>query len=182
MKRLFKFKYPKIGLLIVCTVIAYLFFSHEIGKQFLSLLGLEGYFGSFIAGILFSFGFTTPFAIGAFAVMSPGNVYLASIIGGLGAMLADLTIFKIIKISFMPELRKLMKNKTFKLITEHKIPFKTKIKNYFMYAFSGIIIASPLPDEIGITMLASISKINAFTLAIISFICNTLGILIILLI
>lgn len=182
MKRLFRFRYPKIGILLVFTVLAYWLFSHEIGKQALNSLGLEGYIGSFIAGIMFSFGFTTPFAIGAFVIMSPNNIFLASVIGGLGAMLADLTIFKIIKISFMPELKRLMKNKAFRLITKHKIPLSTQIKNYLMYAFAGIVIASPLPDELGVTMLTAVSKINAASLAIISFICNTIGIFVILLI
>ena len=49
-----------------------------------------------------------------------------------------------------------------------------------MYAFVGILIASPLPDEIGVIMLAGLTKINFKILAIISFILNTLGILIIL--
>ena len=49
-----------------------------------------------------------------------------------------------------------------------------------MYAFAGILIASPLPDEAGVTMLAGLTKISVKSLALISFILNTLGIIILL--
>jgi uncharacterized membrane protein YdjX (TVP38/TMEM64 family) len=49
-----------------------------------------------------------------------------------------------------------------------------------MYAFAGILIASPLPDEAGVIMLAGLTKIKTWALAIISIILNTIGILIML--
>jgi len=55
-----------------------------------------------------------------------------------------------------------------------------KIRIYLMYAFAGILIASPLPDEAGVTMLAGLTKISVKSLALISFILNTLGIIILL--
>ena len=51
-----------------------------------------------------------------------------------------------------------------------------------MYAVAGLIIASPLPDEAGIILLAGLTKIKASILAPISLAMNTLGILILLLI
>ena len=60
--------------------------------------------------------------------------------------------------------------------------FDHKIKVCLMYAFAAILIASPLPDEAGIILLAGLTKIKAFALGVISIICNTAGILILLLI
>ena len=64
------------------------------------------------------------------------------------------------------------------LLIEKKL--KHKLKVYLMYAIAGIIIASPLPDEAGIIMLAGLTKIKMHNLAILSFLFNTLGIIIIL--
>jgi len=180
MKRLFKFRYPKITILIILIILAYFIFSIQSVQKYWINPGNLSNLGVFLTGFLFSFGFTTPFAIGAFLFMNPPNILLVAIIGGLGAMSADLAIFKIIKISFMDEFKLLEKAKPFKKI--HSVPLNKKIKHYLMYAFAGLIIASPLPDELGISMLAGLGHVKAVPVAIISFIFNTIGILIFLLI
>jgi len=147
--------------------------------EFMNFLG-EGYLGVSIAGFLFSFGFTTPFAIGAFITMNPQNIFLSAIFGGVFATLADLTIFSMIKISFMDEFKKLSKNNSVKEINSLGKMMNKKIKYYFLYLFAGIIIASPLPDEIGVTMLAGLGHIEIKKFAIITFLANTLGIFIML--
>ena len=183
MKRLFKFKYPKLTLLVLFSVAACYIFSSPTVKIFIESLNSFSYLGCFIAGIFFTFGFSTPFSIGFFAVANPDDIYLAAIIGGFGALIADLLIFKIIRFTFMDEFRRLKKTKPIKGIN-HILSTRLllKIKRYLLYAFAGIIIASPLPDELGVSMLAGLTKIRIHTLAIISFIMNSLGILIILII
>ncbi|MEK6927679.1 MAG: hypothetical protein AABX11_04565 [Nanoarchaeota archaeon] len=183
MHRLFKFKYPKITLLIVISIAAYFLFNlPEVSEFFLKLNGLS-YLGIFIAGLLFSFGFTTPLAIGIFIVSAPENILLAAIIGGFGAMLSDITIFKIIRFSFMDEFNRLEKTHPAKIINaEIKKEIPKKIRNYLLYFLAGLIIASPLPDEVGVTMLAGLSHIKTIYLAIIGLIFNTLGIFVMLLI
>ncbi len=181
MKRLFSIKYPKIFLLTLTIILAYLLFSQtSITKYLQETTENQGYFLIFIGGLLFSLGFTTPFSIGLFLSLSPNNLFLASIIGGAGALISDLFIFKIIKISFLNEFKELEKTILMKEIFKetHKIP--RKIKHYLLYIFAGIIIASPLPDEFGITMLAGLSTIKTIPLSILSFTFNTLGILILL--
>jgi len=183
MRGLFRFKYPKITLLIVFSVLAYILFSNASVQAFVSNFERFNYFGIFIAGILFSFGFTTPFAIGFFIVANPSNIYLAAVVGGFGALLSDLLIFKMIRFSFMDEFKRLEKTSAIKeinIILSSR--FLSKVKIYFLYAFAGIVIASPLPDDLGVVMLAGLSKIKTRTLAVISFIMNSLGILVILLI
>lgn len=138
------------------------------------------YFGIATAGFLFSFGFTTPFAIGAFVTMNPQNIFLSAIIGGFFAMLADLTIFGIIRLSFMDEFRKLGRTKTMKTISSFEPSFNKKVKHYLLYAFAGIVIASPLPDELGVSMLAGLGNVKPLPLALIGFTFNTIGIFIML--
>ena len=55
-----------------------------------------------------------------------------------------------------------------------------KITHYLLFALSGIIIASPLPDEIGVSLLAGLTHIKQKILAIVSFVLNTIGIIILL--
>ena len=181
MKKLFKFKYPKIILLLITIVLSYLIFKNPLVSNYLAHLGNLGYFGVLLGGILFAFGFTAPFSVGLFISLNPSNIWLAGIIGGLGALIADLLIFKFIKFSFKDEFNRLKNTKTLKSIDFLiQRSLGTKIKLYLMYVFAGILIASPLPDEIGVIMLAGLTKINFKVLAILSFVLNTLGILIVL--
>ena len=181
MKKLFKFKYPKILLLLVMIVLSYFIFRNPSISDYLSHLGGLGYLGIFIGGILFAFGFTAPFSVGLFISLNPSNIWIAGIIGGLGALISDLLIFKLIKFSFIDEFNRLRNTKTLKKIGRLiQKSIGEKIKVYLMYALAGILIASPLPDEAGVIMLAGLTKINFKVLAIISFILNTLGIILIL--
>lgn len=52
-----------------------------------------------------------------------------------------------------------------------------KIRYYFAVGVAGLVISSPLPDEIGVAILASIATIKERTFAVISFGLNTLGVL-----
>ena len=181
MKRLFKLKYPKIFLLVASVLVAYFLFQNPVVSSFFSNLGNLSYLGLFIAGMLFAFGFSAPFAVGFFITLNPSNIYLATIIAALGAMTSNLIIFNFIRFSFEEEFAEIRKTKTFKEIN-YVIDknFHGKIKSYLMYIFAGIIIASPLPDEAGVIMLAGLSEIKQHTLAILTFILSTIGIFVIL--
>ncbi len=175
------FKYPKLTLFILMIILAYLLFKNPNTVEFVSHLGKFKYLGEFIGGLLFAFGFTTPFAVGFFLVLQPTNIWLAALIGGCGALISDLLIFKFIKINFEDEFIRLNKTKVIRKFTKLiNNNLGHKIKIYLIYAFSGIVLASPLPDELGILMLAGITKIKMNILAIVSFISNTIGIFILL--
>ncbi|MFA5125839.1 MAG: hypothetical protein WC462_02445 [archaeon] len=178
-----KFKYPKVLLFVLCIIAAYYFFSNDYLSWIISHLGVMSYAGVFICGLLFSFGFTTPFAIAILLKLNFENIFLAAIIGGLGALISDLIIFRFVKFSFEDEFRKIKGERPFLFLKNgvQKV-FPPKLTHYLLLAFAGILFASPLPDEAAILILASLSEINEKKLAIISYICNTLGILIILMI
>jgi hypothetical protein len=183
MKRrlLFNFRYPKIALFIIAIIGAYFMFGNNYVQNYVSHLGNFGYVGIFIAGLFFSFGFTTPFSTGFFLTVNPGNIYLAAMLGGIGALIADLLIFSFIRLSFMDEFKRIENTKLSKKTGEFiKKSIGKKAKFYLMYAFAGIIIASPLPDEAGVTLLAGLTHIKISALAKISLLMNTLGILILL--
>ncbi|MBU3912995.1 MAG: hypothetical protein KKB21_00825 [Nanoarchaeota archaeon] len=176
--RLFKFRYPKLLGLIISIVLAYYIFKNPIVAGYISHLNLLGYFGTFFAGMLFAFGFTAPIAAGFFITLNPANIWLAGVIGGCGALIADLIIFRFIRLSFEGEFNLLKKNKTV-IKTGNLIERSVgkRIQMYLMYTFAGILIASPLPDEAGIIMLAGLTQIDEKTVAKLGFALNTIGIL-----
>ncbi|MEM4259405.1 MAG: hypothetical protein QXS38_01410 [Candidatus Pacearchaeota archaeon] len=172
------FDYPKLSLFLIAIIAAYFLFSNPKVADFVSNLREYGYLGVFIAGIFFTFGFTTPFAVGFFIVLNSSNIWLAAILGGLGAMLGDLSIFKFVRFSFMDEFKRLENTKIMRiasLLVDKTLGHKIKI--YLMYAFAGIVIASPLPDEAGVTLLAGLTKIKTYALMIITFVLHTIGII-----
>ena len=97
MKRLFNYKYPKLTLLLLSTILAYYLFSNDSVVDVINHLDGLSYLGVLIAGLLFAFGFTTPFAIGFFITYSPENIILAALIGGFGAFLTDSLILRLLR-------------------------------------------------------------------------------------
>jgi len=180
---LFGIKYPKLALFVILIVITYFVFKIPSVSQFVSNLSFDslGYFGIFIAGVLFSLGFTAPFAVGFFLILNPSNLWLAAIVGGLGSLVSDLSIFEFDKLSFADEFKKINKSKLSKklnLLIKNLLGKKASI--YFTYFIACIFIASPLPDELGVTMIEGLTKINVKIFILISFILHVLGMLIIL--
>ncbi len=181
-KKKFNYKYPKLTLFVLVILLAYLLFKNPLIAQPIQSLGNLSYLGVFIAGLLFSYGFTTPISIGLFITLDPSNIYLAALIGGLGAFIADYSIFKIVKTSFMDEFEKIENTKPMKALEQKiKTNISKKMQLYLMFFCAGFIIASPLPDEVGVALLAGVGHVKPSTFTIVSIIGNTVGIFVMLL-
>ena len=173
----FKYKYPKLTFFVICIVAAYFLFKYGLFSGLINHMGEYGLFSVFIAGILFAFGFTSPFAVAYFVALNPSSILITTVIGGLGTLLGDLVIFSIIKVSFMNEFNRLEHEKLIRRAEKFfGEDFHGKFWHYFLIVFAGFIIASPLPNEIGITMFAGLGKINHYFLAVLSFVLGALGI------
>lgn len=177
MKR-FVFKYPRITILLLVIIFAYIIFGNPAVQEFLSKLGSLSYLGIFIAGIFYSFGFSAPFSTGFFLVLNPSNIWLAGIVGGIGAMLSNLFIFKFVKISFTSEFQELKKVKWIKSLGKlSRKLFSQKLRKFFAYSIAIFLIASPLPNEWGVVVLEEFAKMEEKLFAIFSFVLSTIGIL-----
>lgn len=182
---LLRIKYPKLFLLILTFLLAYLVF---IGRNLLpfydKLLSL-GYVGVFLVGVFYTYGFTSAPATAILLLFAKEqNILLSSIIGGFGALLGDLIVFNFIRHSFYDEIEKLSKEKIFVHIN-NLIPDVIKrhlFRKYTVVLIAAFIIASPLPDEIGVSILAAFTDIKIRVFSIVSFLLNTLGIFSILII
>jgi len=179
-KILLKLKYPKFLLLLLTFVVAYILLS---GRNFLpvrNILSSFSYLGTFLAGMLFVYGFTAAPATAILLILAKGqNILLAGFIAGFGALIGDLLIFKFIRYSFADEIKKLTKEKVFVRVN-NKIP--KILKKYFVPVLACFIISSPLPDEIGVSLLAASTTISTRVFSVLSYILNTAGIFVILII
>lgn len=173
-------KYPKFLLLFITFLIAYLLFNGRTNPKFHVFIVSLGFLGTFLTGILFTYGFTAAPATAIFLILAKEqNMVLAGLIGGLGALLGDLFIFNFIRHSFKDEVRKLYREKLVMYIN-HKTP--NIFKKYLLPVVAGFIIASPLPDEIGVSLLAVSKNISMKIFSVISYILNAAGIFVILMI
>lgn len=166
-----------VGAIITSILIAILIIRTGIIYEFIAYAHDWGYIGSFISGMFFTSAFTTApaiVALGEFA--KSGSVVITALLGACGAVIGDLIIFKFVRhemdhhiktMSTAPKkpsrLRQLFKNRWFRWV-----PF----------FLGGLILASPLPDELGVGLMG-ISHANMKTFATVSFLFNFIGILLI---
>jgi uncharacterized membrane protein YdjX (TVP38/TMEM64 family) len=107
------------------------------------------------------------------------NFLLAGVIAGIGALISDIILFFFVKHGFGDEVQRLSKE-TFVRTVNGWIPDSARL--YLLTTFAGLLIASPLPTEIGIMLLTSIRNISVKKFAIIVYILHASAIFIILLI
>jgi hypothetical protein len=168
-KKLFQFKYSKLLILGLMIAFSYFIFTRPLVHNLVDSLGKLGYFGILTAGLCNTWGFLSPVGMGLLLTIEPQILILAAFIGGIGAMIGDLLIFYSIKSSFKNEFKQMEKNKTLEKI--ENIVKKNKsvlVRHYLLYVLAGIFMVSPLPDEIGLSMLAGLTTIKPFKLGLIS--------------
>jgi hypothetical protein len=134
------------------------------------------FFGSFFAGLFFTSIFTTvPATVALGEIAREGSLFWTALLGGVGAMIGDLLIFKFVKNSLAEDISTLIQHNARKRFSA---VFKLKFFRYFFAFLGALIIASPLPDELGLAMMG-FSKVKTSLFIPLSFFFNFLGILII---
>jgi len=133
--------------------------------------------GSFVAGMFFTSVFTVAPAVAVLGEIAQANsIILTAIFGAMGAVIGDLVIFRFIRDRFSEHLMELIKHQgTGKRI---KALFKLRFFRWLTFFVGGLIIASPLPDELGISLLG-FSKMKTLWFIPLSFTFNFIGILLI---
>lgn len=168
------YHYKNLTLFFVSLVAAFFLSRFEPFHNFLLNLGSFGYLGAFLAGILFVSIFTV--ATGAVILLvlaeqlSPLEI---GIIAGLGAVAGDLAIFHLIRDNLESELELVYD----KIDSRHHIIklLHTKYFSWTLPVIGALIIASPFPDEIGVSLMG-ISKMKTYQFIVVSFILNAIGI------
>lgn len=142
----------------------------------LSYMGEGVLAASFVAGMFFTSVMTTAPAIAVLGVLSlHGNPLLVALVGGAGAVCGDYLIFAFVRDrlgdDFAYVLRREGSPRFFKI-------FHRKSFRWVLPFVGGLIIASPLPDELGLALLG-IAKMRTSRFLILSYAFNTAGILLI---
>lgn len=133
-------------------------------------------FGSLVAGMFFVSAFTAaPAGVVLFEIAAANSIWEVALFGGIGGLIGDLLIFRFIKDSLAEDVCWLIqKTKQERLIGI----FHRKLFTWVIPFIGALIVASPLPDEIGLAMMG-LSKMKMSIFIPISFALNFLGILII---
>jgi hypothetical protein len=173
------YKYPKLTILLVSFSLAYIFFFYQDYSALRTQVAELGWIGLFIAGMMYAYGFTAAIGTAALLVMAKDYPILAAgLVAGVGSLFADVVIFKLIRTEFMDEIRHLSNEKA---IVRSRVwiweNLHVRVKAYLMPFIGAVIIASPLPDELGVSLLAASSRISPGFFALTAYTLNTVGIL-----
>ena len=165
-----------LAIIALSTVVAVIFVKTGILKSMLTSTQDMKFLGSFVSGIFFVSIFTAIPATVIIAELAKTNsIFLVALVGGLGALFGDLIIFRFIKNNLSEDFSYLIKKSRSERFFSI---FKLRLFRWFVPFIGALVVASPLPDELGLAMMG-LSKIKTSLFVPISFILNSLGILII---
>jgi uncharacterized membrane protein YdjX (TVP38/TMEM64 family) len=166
-----RLKYTTI--LLLSLVVFYFVAQLDHTSAVIRELSLYGYWGAFAAGIFFVSAYTAvPAAYVLFELGNYLNPFEIALFGGLGAVVGDYLIFRFVRDQLYEELKP-----HFKWFDRfrNKRRQRSRLLKVLMPTLGMIIIASPIPDEIGVGMLG-LARMNTLTFVAITFVLNTVGI------
>jgi hypothetical protein len=168
--------FKDVGVVFASVAVAVFFVSTDTVSAFLVSTREMQVVGSFIAGMFFTSVFTTAPAIIALGEISAlgGSVWVTAAIGALGAVVGDVVLFTIVKDRLSEHMASHLKNT--KGWTRFSLLMRTKSLRWLSFFIGGLIIASPFPDELGVSLLG-ISKMRTSWFVVLSYTFNFIGIL-----
>lgn len=166
-----------IGIIFLSILVAVILVKTKILTSILISTKELELLGSFIAGMFFTSVFTTAPAIATLGEIARANsVLLTAIFGGMGAVVGDLIIFRFVRDKLSGHLIEFVNHQgAGKRI---RALFRLRLFRWLTILAGCIIIASPFPDELGISLLG-FSKMKTSRFIPLSFTFNTIGIFLI---
>jgi hypothetical protein len=157
---------------IISFIIAFILYETGSFHTILASLQEFGYIGAFIAGMFFVSVFTAaPAAIVLVTFAETLPMLPLVLIAGAGSVAGDMIMLSLINkqmsegISFFPKEKGIQK--IIKTLRHTKYRF-------FLTIVGAIVIASPLPDELGLALMG-VSNIKPVSAVAITFLLNTFG-------
>lgn len=174
-KRWYRYHYKNITYFCISIAISLFLLTNPSFKYILLHIGKAGYIGAFFAGMLFASTFTI--TIGGVILLFLAETLLPYEIGllaGLGSVFADSIIFNLIRSKSLVDEIKYF----FQYFGGNNIKhlIHSKYFSWTLPVIGAILIASPLPDELGVGLMG-ISKLKTYQFLILSFVLNTTGII-----
>lgn len=166
-------KYKNLTFLLLSILLTVFLSRFDFLSQTLFNLAHIPIIGSLIAGILYVSTSTVVLAIliilDLTKTISPIEI---SIVGGVGAVVGDIVFFRFFRKNLLREVTPIYDRFGGQHITKL---LNHKFIRWSLPIIGIIIIASPLPDEVGASLIG-LTKINTYQFAILSLILNMLGI------
>lgn len=167
-------KYKNLTILLLTFILSLVLGSF---KPFRDLIFDLDFFAAFLAGIMFISTFTAPVAAVTILVLAQKLSMLEIlVVAGAGAILADFTIFRLVKDNLGKEVTPIYENVAGNHF--HKI-LHTKHFRWLFPVLGALIILSPLPKDLG-THLMGIPKLKNYQFILFSAGINVIGIIFIL--
>lgn len=177
-------RFPKLLSFFASIVFAYVLYKTGAFHWIEGRLDGASYASMLLAGFLFSFGFTAPFATAYFFEATHiVNPFFAAVLAAAGATLSDVSIFQCIKLSFHDEILRLKETTTLRHLHAifHHERISHEFRNALRWMLACVVIASPLPDEVGMTFIVGFTHLKGWKLSSLCFVLNAMGILTIML-
>jgi len=154
-------------------IIALAFSQFPPFNKFIEYISQLRYLGAILSGILFTSTFTV--ATGGLLLINLSNTLnpLALILfGAMGAVIADVLIFHFVKDNISAEVTPIYE----KFLAHHHLKkiLHTRYFSWTLPVLGALIIASPLPDELGVSLMG-ISAMTVGKFAFVSFFSHTIG-------
>ena len=160
-------------LIVVSVGFALLLFRQDTVGLLPNDTPLLTYVWSVIAGIFFTSIITIAPASVMLAELAPhGSIIGIALCGALGAMVGDILILSFLKDHVVQDVRHYIsfpRKERFKRMMKHRF---TRV---VLALLGAIVIASPLPDELGLAMMG-LSRMSMVALAPIAFVMNFIGV------
>ena len=163
-----------VAIVILSILVAVMLVRTNVLANLLASTGELEVLGAFVAGMFFSSIFTTAPAMAALGEISLlQGVFGTALIGAVGSVIGDLLIFRFVKDRVSEHIAELIGHKS--IWRRLRLLFKRRFFRWFTFLVGGLILASPLPDELGIAVLG-FSKMRFQYFIALSFVFNFAGI------
>lgn len=162
------------AIIVISILVAIVLVKTDVLVKILTVTQEMEFLGSFIAGMFFTSIFTTAPAIVTLGEIGQVNsIWSTAFFGALGSVVGDLVIFRFVRDHFSEHLRTVFAHRKGK----HRLRTLMKLRSFRWITFllGGMIIASPLPDELGVSLLG-FTKMKLRYFMVISFVFNFIGI------
>ncbi|OGG60967.1 hypothetical protein A3C86_00135 [Candidatus Kaiserbacteria bacterium RIFCSPHIGHO2_02_FULL_49_16] len=166
-----------VAIVVLSILVAVILVRTNVLANLLASAGEFGILGALIAGMFFTSIFTTAPAMAALGEISLlQGIFGTALIGAVGSVIGDLVIFRFVKDRFSEHIVELIGHES--IWRRFHLLFKRRFFRWLTFLAGGIILASPLPDELGIAVLG-FSKMRFKYFIALSFTFNFLGIVLI---
>lgn len=173
MNSLKNYRYKGLTLILISILLTFFLSKYNLLSQIILNTSGMPILGSFIAGILYVSASTAAFGVFILLGLSKDlSAIEIAIIAGLGGAVADFVMFRFFKGDLIGEITPIYNRLGGKHLT--RLMYHKSLR-WSLPIIGAIIIASPFPDELGISLMG-LTKIKNYQFIALSFILDAAGV------